>query len=394
MPITEKTPKEKVISDFVHSDDPKFDKDSKKERIRRALGAYYGMHKEEVELGESLTYKQKLANITVYTDWNKAGGMQKSFGHDKDLSDDSHYTKAVADANAYAKTLPGKPDVRHVDHRGHVVRGGSVAKVRRDMKEEVTTIDELIEEFTSWCTDDLLESNELGSVVDFINTHKEAYVVGTKYIPVTLIANPKINYMKLSIGSIGGELVSSDQKSYVLKTVSGNRTYPYGQHKGAVLDTLLFKSKTAIDHFKTLFMLKFSGEYQIMTSKLSENVDFSSIVKDRLKQKGQTMLDPMTPEERAARDKRNAENKQRPRPVDPTADRDYVDPRSNRAVRGESVEMMDEGSEGLTRQEVEARKQGGFIKAHDFFKQHEGKSKEELKQILKDRTKQFKKPEE
>lgn len=44
--ITSKTSKEKMISDFVHSDDPKFSSDSKKERIRRALGAWYKMHKE------------------------------------------------------------------------------------------------------------------------------------------------------------------------------------------------------------------------------------------------------------------------------------------------------------------------------------------------------------
>ena len=36
-----------VISDFVHSDDPKFKGDNKKQRIKRALGAYYGMHPEK-----------------------------------------------------------------------------------------------------------------------------------------------------------------------------------------------------------------------------------------------------------------------------------------------------------------------------------------------------------
>jgi|694.fasta_scaffold01392_6 hypothetical protein len=36
-----------VISDFVHSDDPKFKGKSKKERMKMALGAYYGMHPEK-----------------------------------------------------------------------------------------------------------------------------------------------------------------------------------------------------------------------------------------------------------------------------------------------------------------------------------------------------------
>ena len=42
---------EQIIDDFVNSDDPKFAKDSIKQRIKRALGAYKGMH-EEVELEE------------------------------------------------------------------------------------------------------------------------------------------------------------------------------------------------------------------------------------------------------------------------------------------------------------------------------------------------------
>ena len=44
--LTKKTPAGKVISDFVKSDAPTFSGDSKKQRIKRALGAYYGMHKE------------------------------------------------------------------------------------------------------------------------------------------------------------------------------------------------------------------------------------------------------------------------------------------------------------------------------------------------------------
>lgn len=45
--LTKKTPASKVISDFVHSDNPKFAGKSKKERIRQALGAYYSMHPEK-----------------------------------------------------------------------------------------------------------------------------------------------------------------------------------------------------------------------------------------------------------------------------------------------------------------------------------------------------------
>ena len=45
--LTKKTPVSKVISDFVHSDNPKFAGDTKKQRIKRALGAYYSMHPEK-----------------------------------------------------------------------------------------------------------------------------------------------------------------------------------------------------------------------------------------------------------------------------------------------------------------------------------------------------------
>lgn len=54
--LTMKDPVSTWISDFVHSDNPKFAGKSKKERIQQALGAYYAkkreMKKEEVELEE------------------------------------------------------------------------------------------------------------------------------------------------------------------------------------------------------------------------------------------------------------------------------------------------------------------------------------------------------
>ena len=48
--LTKKTPASEVISDFVHSKNKTFSGDSKKQRINRALGAYYGMQKEETAL--------------------------------------------------------------------------------------------------------------------------------------------------------------------------------------------------------------------------------------------------------------------------------------------------------------------------------------------------------
>jgi len=54
--LTKKTPASKVISDFVHSDDPKFAGKSKKERMKMALGAYYSMHPEKSKKMEEMTY--------------------------------------------------------------------------------------------------------------------------------------------------------------------------------------------------------------------------------------------------------------------------------------------------------------------------------------------------
>ena len=45
--LTKNTPSSEWIEDFVKSKNPKFEGKSKKERIKMALGAYYGMHKDE-----------------------------------------------------------------------------------------------------------------------------------------------------------------------------------------------------------------------------------------------------------------------------------------------------------------------------------------------------------
>lgn len=53
--ITSKTSKEKIIRDFVSSDDPKFSGDTKKERIKRALGAWYSMHRSKNGMDEAIS---------------------------------------------------------------------------------------------------------------------------------------------------------------------------------------------------------------------------------------------------------------------------------------------------------------------------------------------------
>jgi hypothetical protein len=58
--ITKSTPTSKVISDFVHSKNPKFKGKSKKERIRMALGAKYAMMKKEEYISELSSLRKKI----------------------------------------------------------------------------------------------------------------------------------------------------------------------------------------------------------------------------------------------------------------------------------------------------------------------------------------------
>ena len=74
--ITKSTPTGKVISDFVHSKNPKFAGKSKRERIRMALGAKYAMMKnEDVDL-------QELKQSTMTSYLQKRHGM-KTFSYFK-----------------------------------------------------------------------------------------------------------------------------------------------------------------------------------------------------------------------------------------------------------------------------------------------------------------------
>lgn len=58
--ITSKTPAGSVIHDFVHSKNKMFKGDDKKERIKRALGAYYSMHEESCQCEECRYMKEEI----------------------------------------------------------------------------------------------------------------------------------------------------------------------------------------------------------------------------------------------------------------------------------------------------------------------------------------------
>lgn len=73
--LTKKTSAGKMIDDFVHSNNPKFDGKSKEKRTKMALGAYYAMHpekskNEEVEQIDEISKELALAH-------NQAAGDQR-----------------------------------------------------------------------------------------------------------------------------------------------------------------------------------------------------------------------------------------------------------------------------------------------------------------------------
>lgn len=72
-------PTSKYISDFVHSDNPKFAGKSKKERIRMALGAKYGAMR---KMKEELEQIDELRRETLASYVSKAAG---SYGRDKQV---------------------------------------------------------------------------------------------------------------------------------------------------------------------------------------------------------------------------------------------------------------------------------------------------------------------
>ena len=109
-------PTGKWISDFVHSDNPKFAGKSKKERIRMALGASYAAKRqnEDVDIDEAAWGQDKMANLKA--------------AHDR------HAEKAIA-AN------------RAGDHEAVKVHQSKMGMIKTQMnrlrKEEVEQIDEL-----------------------------------------------------------------------------------------------------------------------------------------------------------------------------------------------------------------------------------------------------------
>lgn len=97
MPLPRNAPASAWIHDFVHSTNPKFEGKSRKERIRMALGAYYGHHKEDyIPECESIyegTYKPEGA--VLYNGTPGSGSAKMYHGTGRPATSCKHCEKVI-----------------------------------------------------------------------------------------------------------------------------------------------------------------------------------------------------------------------------------------------------------------------------------------------------------
>lgn len=109
--LTKKTTAGEVIGDFVHSKNKMFKGDSKKQRIKRALGAYYDKHPEKSK-NEEVEYVTEggMPASVIKSKQNRANMTDKEFA-------DVHQDKSDADLRSMAwRHGYGKPGTPGHDH--------------------------------------------------------------------------------------------------------------------------------------------------------------------------------------------------------------------------------------------------------------------------------------
>jgi|LakMenEpi03Aug12_release.lakeMendotaPanAssembly.Ray.scaffolds.fasta_scaffold03530_15 hypothetical protein len=135
---------EKWIHDFVHSDNPKFEGKSKKERIQMALGAFYAAKKATNEEVEEL---DEISSKLAYRAASKRGErMSKAWrANDMDTFEkergkaEKTYNIATKKAKAAEKKNPQKPEQSYP-------LGGYSRASNRSYSEEIEDIQELSKE--------------------------------------------------------------------------------------------------------------------------------------------------------------------------------------------------------------------------------------------------------
>jgi hypothetical protein len=111
-----------IISDFIHSDDPKFDGKSKDERKRMALGAYYSMHPEKS--------KNESIKNTMYN--NMLTKLEEGRGRGRPAKPGSKAWKRQQAALAQGKTIDEVPALgfQLLKHKDQGERGSGMIKFK------------------------------------------------------------------------------------------------------------------------------------------------------------------------------------------------------------------------------------------------------------------------
>lgn len=115
------------IHDFVHSDNPKFKGKSRKERIRMALGAYYGKQNEERALDEvriNEAYLEEAVRGNAYLEKHSIKDVPDLINHIANHGHMKKYHDERASFDSMAVSIPHKVLQKHTGltkkHLGHL----------------------------------------------------------------------------------------------------------------------------------------------------------------------------------------------------------------------------------------------------------------------------------
>jgi hypothetical protein len=112
-----------TISDFVHSKSKTFKGDSKKQRIKRALGAYYGAQKEEIDYSGSYNYViETLIDCEFAQDYETAENMF-------DALSEGFVSVILEDYIEEAKRSKSQTRTANAGKKGYDAKGNPIPKV-------------------------------------------------------------------------------------------------------------------------------------------------------------------------------------------------------------------------------------------------------------------------
>jgi len=131
--LTKKTSAGEVISDFVHSKNPKFAGKSKSERTKMALGAYYGMHPEKKKINEEPDFEFEMARNELETAGRAIERLMKHLKGEGQL--EAWVQSKITKGSDYLDTVADYMDSLKEDLAMPMLEGG---KKKKKMEKEQT----------------------------------------------------------------------------------------------------------------------------------------------------------------------------------------------------------------------------------------------------------------